>query len=85
MTEVLSFLQGGVRVFQHLLTRSNVTKMLKQGWLSLTSYCIFTGIIVLERTVLIKVALLVNCLLIQEGKGLTCLLLRVLSTSKYHF
>lgn len=31
MTEVLSLLQSGVRVFQHLLARSNVTKLLKQG------------------------------------------------------
>ena len=31
MTQVLSLLQSGVRVFQHLLARSNVTKLLKKG------------------------------------------------------
>ncbi|KAF6215018.1 hypothetical protein GE061_009766 [Apolygus lucorum] len=30
MTQVLSLLQSGVRVFQHLLARSNVTKLLKK-------------------------------------------------------
>lgn len=39
MYEVLSYLQSGVRVFQHLLGRTNVTKLLKQGTIPITSNC----------------------------------------------